>query len=679
MTPPPKSSVAKRRGAPSPSEPGGLERWLKGSAIAQAIALAGFAFLLRALHLRFIAGSPLFQAPTADEAENWDLALKLAAGNWLARGVGPFFRPQLFSYFLALLYRLTGGSLPLIHLVLVLLDAGTIGVMYLVARRVWPRRTAVLGAIALAIYWPLLHFSATLNKESFAIHLQAWMLLALILWTRRLLQRESLWGTAVVVGLFAGLGLLCRPSLFLPFLGVLAAMAVLAYRRGAGRGRAILSPAIAAVVAVGLLIPQAVRNFTVGGAPIFYSTHGWLNLYFTNNDEGISWLEYGPGIGWDVLIERPQMEGGVAEDDYVGIDAFWRRKFLAYLSRHPLQFLKGVAVKTFENLNTREVAITNNFREIARLSPVQRWLPGTGVLFPLALVGMVAWLLRPPSRPSRREAGTFLLLFGLLYLAASGVLFTVTRDRLPAMAVLLLFAGPGVKALLDALRGRPRIPRALLLGALVASVVIVHWPLPDEGYTQEEVWKTEQNKGAALTRLWERDHEPQQLSEAIAAYERSLQIRPDDLQAHRMLTRLYWSAGRRDDALAAQERVVAGLRQRYPRNVRTRARELETAGRLALLAAHPERAEAAVREWLSLGVDTLAAMDLQAVALARQGKLSAALAVAEERVRRAPADPDGPRLLQQLRQFRPGPAGASGMENAPFPAPPESSPRRTKG
>ena len=82
------------------------------------VGLVGLAFLLRALHLRFIAGSPLFQVPTADEFEHWDLAGKLAAGNWLGHGLGPYFRPQLFAYFLALLHLLTGGSLALIHLFL---------------------------------------------------------------------------------------------------------------------------------------------------------------------------------------------------------------------------------------------------------------------------------------------------------------------------------------------------------------------------------------------------------------------------------------------------------------------------------------------------------------------------------------------------------------------------------
>jgi tetratricopeptide (TPR) repeat protein len=658
--------------ASSSSAEGPLTHWLRRSAVAQAMALAGLAFLLRALHLRFIAGSPLFQVPTGDEFEHWDLAGKLAAGNWLGHGLGPYFRPPLFAYFLALLRVLTGGSLPFIHLILALLDAATVGVIYLTARRVWPRRTALIGAGSVAVYWPLLYFSATLNKESFAIHLQAWMLLALVIALRGRRRRRIPWRPLMAAGLMAGLGLLCRPSLALPLIGVLAALALLTYRRGAGLGRALLPPAIVAALALGVLIPLAWRNLTVGGAPVLYSTNGWLNLYFANNGEGVSWQEYSPGIGWDLLVERSKIDGGVVEGDYAGINAFWRRQFLEYLRRQPASFLKGIAAKSFAVLNAREVAVTNNFHEMARLSPVQRWLPGTGLLLPLALVGMAAWWGGKPRRPSRRDACTLLLIFALLQLLATALVFPVTRDRLPAMAVLLLFVGPGVRALRILLANsecnlaitgvavnspavslresarRRRGERLVLLIALLVAVTVVWWPLPDTALSRHEAWTTEVNRGNAFAELWDREHQPQELLAAIAANERALRIRPEGLQPLMQLPPLYWQAGRREDALAAQERLVARLRREYPRNAHVRARELNMTGRLALQAAQPRDAEAAAREWRGLGVRLPEALDLEAVALAAEGKRAAARAVAAERLRLAPKDPASARLLHML-------------------------------
>jgi 4-amino-4-deoxy-L-arabinose transferase-like glycosyltransferase len=637
---------------PAPAEASALVRRLRRSAVGQATVLAAAAFLLRALHLRFIAPSPLFLAPAADEYENWSLALKLANGNWLGEGLGPYFRPQLFAYLLALLHRLTGGSLPLIHILLALVDAVTVGVLYLVARAVWPRRPALLGAAVLLLYWPLLYFGTSLNKDSFGIHLQAWMLLALMQWTRGLHRRRPSLRPLLAAGLCAGLGLLCRPPLFLPLIGLLLAMLFIARRRGRPLGRALQAPAIVALLVVLVLVPPAWRNFTIGGAPILYSTNGWLNLYFTNNGDGVSWLEYSPGVGWELLIERPQIEGGVADRDYAGINAFWRRRFLAYVTHQPGAFLRGIAGKVVAVWNAKEVAITNNFREMARLSPVQRWLPGTGVWFPLALVGIVAWLRGWPARPSRRDAGTLLLTFGALYLLAAALVFPVTRDRLPGMSVLLLFAGRGAEAILHALR-RPRGRASLApIATLLAALVLVHWPIPDGGFTAQEACLTELNRGTSLLQLWDYDHQPQQLTEAVAAFEKALQIRPEALQPLEELSRAYWFAGRRDEALAMQERLVARLRRQYPRNVQMRSQQLESAGRLAMLAGQPVRAEAAAREWKSLGVRPLGALDLEAVALARRGRFDQALAVARERARRAPSDPQSAQLLQTLQEMQ---------------------------
>jgi hypothetical protein len=328
-----------------------------------------------------------------------------------------------------------------------------------------------------------------------------------------------------------------------------------------------------------------------------------------------------------------------------------------------VSFLKGIAAKSFAVLNAREVAVTNNLREMGRLSPIQRWLPGTGLLLPVALVGVAAWLWRKPSRPSRRDVGMLLLTFALLQLLVTAFVFPVTRDRLPAMAVLLLFVGPGVRALLEAARGRRRQQIACLI-ALLAAFAVVHWPLPGDALSRHEAWTTQVNRGNALAELWDRDHQPRDLLEAIAAYERALQIRPEGLQPLMQLPPLYWRAGRQEDALASQERLVARLRPEYPRNVHVRAREMNMTGRLALAAGHPERAEAAAREWRALGIRTLEALDLEAIALAAQGKSAAARAVAAERLRQAPLDPESARLLETLPPLpperTPGAGGGTG-------------------
>ena len=584
-----------------------LLRRLQRSALAQAAAVVLFALLLRGLHARFILDTPFFQAPTADEFEHWDLARQLASGNWLGEGLGPYFRPQLFAYVLAGLQLVTGGSIALVHLLLLVMDAATVGVMYLVARRVWPRRSALLGAALLAGYAPLIYFSATFNKEPFAIHLHAWMLLALVGWARRPSLRLA--GT---VGLLAGLGLLCRPPLFLSWFALLVGMFVLLLRNGRTGLRVLLHPALALGVSLLVLVPGAVRNLTVGNAPVLYSNHGWLNLYFANNGEGAGPMMHSPGIGWDLLIERSHSEGGVDQRDYPAINRFWRRKFLDYATGQPVPFLRGLGEKSLQVINRREVALTNPMTEVRRRSPVLALAPGTGVLLPLAMAGAVATMLAS-GRPRRRAAAGLLLLYGVTSLAAAALVFPVTRDRLAAMAVLVLFAGCGVTALLRLLPlARPRKrwtvrTLAVTVAALLIGLFGVHLPLPDRGEAAFEAWMTEVNRGDALLQLWQVERKPAQLQEAIQAYEQALRIRPGALQPLKQLPAAHARAGNAAEAARVQAELVRRLREEYPDRRIVRGRELEILTRLALRARDAQLALDAIREWKSLfGSDPVA-------------------------------------------------------------------------
>ena len=50
-------------------------------------------------------------------------------------------------------------------------------------------------------------------------------------------------------------------------------------------------------------------------------------------------LELSPGQFWDILTSRPLNEAGIADSDYRAIDQFWKRQFLDYVRRRPLDFV----------------------------------------------------------------------------------------------------------------------------------------------------------------------------------------------------------------------------------------------------------------------------------------------------------------------------------------------------
>jgi tetratricopeptide (TPR) repeat protein len=344
---------------------------------------------------------------------------------------------------------------------------------------------------------------------------------------------------------------------------------------------------------------------TVGGAPVLYSNHGWLNLYFANNRDGVGPTVNSPGIAWDLLVERSQSEAGVAPTDYPGINRFWRDRFLDFALKEPGAFLAGIGEKTLRVLNGQEVALTNNLGELSRHSGILGLLPHTGWLLPVALVGAAATLRRSAGR--RRERTLLLLVFAALGLAAAALVFPVTRDRLASMTVLLLFTGSGVDALISPFWRNKRqaaernLQPAVAFGVLAASALLVYLPLPDRGERQFESWMTEVNRGDAYLQLWERERKPAQIEAAIRAYRHALELSPNRLQPLKQLPAAYVRAGDLPAALESQQQLVDRLRSEFPDRRTVRGRELQTLGTLAVRAGRPETAAAAANEWRSLG------------------------------------------------------------------------------
>lgn len=617
---------------------------LRHSAVAQAIAIAIVALLLRLLHIRFMIASPLFHAPTADEWENWSFAARLAQGNWLGEGLGPYFRPQFFAYVLAVLQKVTGGSVLACHLVLVLVDAATAGVLYLAARRLWPRLPALAAGLAWAAYSPALHFAATFNKESFGLHLQAWMLLTALLWLRAVKRGRPAWNWAALTGLLAGLGLLTRPAMLLPTVALFGVLAwtslVPRQRKRRAAGPLALSAALVAV----LIGAAAVRNFTIGGAPIIYSTNGWLNLYLANIVDGVALSRHSPGIAWDLLVERPTIERGIT--DFRGIDEYWKQRFLSEAAQDPGTVAGRVAIKAGQSLHQREIGSVANVAETRRLSPARQWAPGTGVLFPLALGGLILGIRRSPRAGTRRLSRKVMLLLAAASLVSVALVYPTSRDRLALAVALLPFTAELVLQLQHTLRAHRFGAVARRLALCGALAVAVNWPLPSGEWERFETWSTVVNRGDAHLLLWNADRLPRDLTESIAAYEEARGLAPHRLQPLKQLPAALVRAGKLAEAVQVQAELVSRLRNGWPENRGVRSRELEMLAQLAMRAGQPGVAERAALEWREADPGSITALDALAVSLLAQNRRPAARAIAEERYRRAP-DEQALELLQQ--------------------------------
>ena len=113
---------------------------------------------LRVANALAMEASPFFHEPVMDPLFHVDWARSVASGEEFLPG--PFFRAPLYPWFLGALFRLFGDGLLLPRLVQSLFGGVTALLTYMIARRAFGRREALLAGLFAATFWVLIYFDA---------------------------------------------------------------------------------------------------------------------------------------------------------------------------------------------------------------------------------------------------------------------------------------------------------------------------------------------------------------------------------------------------------------------------------------------------------------------------------------------------------------------------------------
>jgi 4-amino-4-deoxy-L-arabinose transferase-like glycosyltransferase len=180
-------------------------------------------------------------------------------------------KPPLYPLLLAVPSLVGWKSLVAHRLVSCLMGAVLVALVGLLGRRVGGERVGLLAGGITAVYPLLVVLDGAVRSESLYAPLIAGLLLALY----GLIDRQSVW-RAVGVGVLLGLAILVRSEALV--LGVFL-LAIAAYRLP--RGRRLLPVVVAAVVALLVVSPWAIRNWSEFGHPLLSTNEGSL-LYGAN-------------------------------------------------------------------------------------------------------------------------------------------------------------------------------------------------------------------------------------------------------------------------------------------------------------------------------------------------------------------------------------------------------------
>jgi hypothetical protein len=390
------------------------------------------ALATRLILLAQLLDEPLFRSPQLDGLEYLRWARQIASGD-LSWPVNPIHGPG-YPFFAAAILAAT-GSLTALHLAQAVVGAVTSLLVFLLARRHFGLLTAIAAGVLHALCGPLLLLEMSVIAEGLLIFLLCAALLA---------ERRPL-----LCGLLLGLAIIVRPT-------AAVLLPVLLWRlwRDDRRRAAVFMVAVALPV-----VPVVALNAVKSGTAAV-QTAGGVNVYIGNSPlhDGTAWAR--PGGEWDLMrgmAWRAGVRGAAAED------RFYVRQTLREIGEHPLRFLRVLLLKLVWLTQNEELRDTHSFHFFVDSSSLLKVLPRYGIVFALAVIGIVVSLRRGASAP---------LLLASTILIAATVVFLVagSRYRAPLIPLLCIYAGAAVAWAAE--RAARREFRALATAAVSFAVLL---------------------------------------------------------------------------------------------------------------------------------------------------------------------------------------------------------------
>jgi 4-amino-4-deoxy-L-arabinose transferase-like glycosyltransferase len=398
-----------------------------------------------------------------------------------------FFMPPLYPYLMALLSMVFGPHPFAIQFMQMLLGSGSAVLVFLLGLRLFDRRVAWVSFIGYLLYGNLLFLDTVYLPNAFTVFgelLVCYLLSA---------TGYRLWRFATI-GVLLGLLALIRAEtlLFLPLLlivvlfgrpqgaGVRRARTPEPRNPGTPRDSAYRLSSIVLGAAV-VIAPVFLHNLVVAKDPTLISYNGGLNLYLGNNPKADgTWQPSYPLVQTGSVTIETLKRNSLIRDTAVmkpsESSSYWTSRALAFIKASPGRFLNLVARKKLLFLNNYEIP-NNYYFDLARSRSLLlklAFLP-FGLILALGLAGMI---LRIADCGLRKAEGGFYCFF-LVYLAASLLIFTVSRLREPLAPLLIIF---GSYFALEAYRNWRKPKMAVLL--VVAAAILVASFLPLVNRTQ---------------------------------------------------------------------------------------------------------------------------------------------------------------------------------------------------
>lgn len=437
--------------------------------------------------LNYEAQHPLADRPVIDERSYETWALEIAAGDWVGDEV--FFQEPLYPYWLATVISMLGPERIGLRHMQAGLGAVLVLLILFLTRRLFGVAPALIAGLAAATYRPLLLFPCYLLKPN--LFLPIFTLLCLVGIASASKAGKSNWRGWALVGVLGGLGALLRGNLLILLPALLLWPPVAAKLRGRAFAAGLWGSLGMALGCLAMLLPVALRNYSVGGVFALTTSGAGTNVYGGNNRDNL----YGRAMEFDWVRGIPEYEA----DDWrheaerrVGasmnpneVSSYWLGEVGRSIREDPLLHLQILWNKLRLSLGAYEVPDNHHLAWDAKFLDSKLLLtPGFGLWGMLGLAGLLkcGWkFLRRGSIKTEDPARLEIILAFAAYLLTIVLTVTSMRARLALVPLLLPFAGFACVELGRQIMSDKRRGQALRgwLAALALAALCVHLPVID--------------------------------------------------------------------------------------------------------------------------------------------------------------------------------------------------------
>lgn len=507
------------------------------------------AFALRLAYVMQVSSAPYFDDPLGDSLIYYERARQILAG----RSPGDeiyFHSSPVYPYFIALVLRLSGGSLVALGVVQALVGAGNCVLVYLLAKRLGGRAAAALAGLAAAFYGLLAFFDGDLLMIFLTLF---FVDLALLLLVRARGSGRLRWPLAAGVSL--GLAALDKTNLLL-FAPVaawwLAGDYSLSWREWRWKPPLLLAAGVSLVV-----LPVTTRNYLVAHDLVLVSSNAGVNLFIGNNPDarGFFHLPEDSGLantdlyGSSVKVAEASLARKLKPSE---VSEFWAAKARRFLREQPLAEAKLLGRKSLLLLNAYEIPNHLDFYNVRwKYAPVL-WVMVVGfwLVAPVALVA-IAWR----SWAGLGPVGSLYLGFLASYAASLLPFFICERYRLPMVPVFIAFAAVLTAELYRWARAAAYRPLVAAAAGLAAAGLLVNWP-----FTKKENFLLIGREALAGKHLERARKDPDthrdDIAEAIRELKQVLEVDPSSTVARVNLGSAYGMAGFYSGAIWQYEQAL---------------------------------------------------------------------------------------------------------------------------